>query len=522
MKLKKICCAFLILVMGMATFTGCTKDEVDLMGAIIKVNEIKSMESTTDIAFNLEVEGLSEEDAISSKMVIDTINSAKIKVDTKLNANEDKTKSIAQVDISADVQATPISTTIWVDTDLSGDNPNVTEIIKIPAMVKGFLPEELQGKEYILYDFSKLVELDEEVKLDLAKSKDLIMKYQGKFIEAFDKFVKNYDSDTNVVKYVGNKTVNGEKCKVYELKFDDASFKKFLQNTINAMLKDEGFTQLIKEYSMEIASSWGLSTAVVNKELDGLFNEIPKLVKESDKIFKAFKDVKIIGEDGLNVKYVVNAEGYIISKDADINLVFDINGIGNAINVYLGKEKEDLNTEVLKLNIKSSTDISKVNKEVKIEVPNLTKENSIDIVETMKEESQVHVTEMTEIETKAEEIKKDISVVLDESKIEFDVKPQIVNNTTLLPIKAICDALGAETKWDKVTRSVNIKKDDSEIVLKIDSDKATVNGEEVTLETPAIIIDGRTMVPVRFVAETFGYDVAWDQETKTVELNSKK
>ncbi len=115
---------------------------------------------------------------------------------------------------------------------------------------------------------------------------------------------------------------------------------------------------------------------------------------------------------------------------------------------------------------------------------------------------------------------KEITLKADGVVIKTDVAPVIVNDRTLVPVRAISEANGAEVKWDGDERVVTIISAKVEINLQIDSEKAIVNNKSVELDTPAQIISDRTMVPVRFVAESFGYIVGWDDETRTVSLTS--
>lgn len=74
--------------------------------------------------------------------------------------------------------------------------------------------------------------------------------------------------------------------------------------------------------------------------------------------------------------------------------------------------------------------------------------------------------------------------------------------------------------WDGNTRTVIAKKENTEITLKLDSKQATVNGKTIALDAPACSINGRTMVPVRFVSESLGCEVNWDKNSKTVNITS--
>ncbi|WP_187296255.1 N-acetylmuramoyl-L-alanine amidase [Tepidibacter mesophilus] len=114
-------------------------------------------------------------------------------------------------------------------------------------------------------------------------------------------------------------------------------------------------------------------------------------------------------------------------------------------------------------------------------------------------------------------------VKLDGNYLEGDVPPVILNDRTLVPVRLISENLGAKVSWDSKEYKVHIQKDDKEIVLKIDSYKAYVNEKEYILpdKVPAKLISDRTMVPVRFVSEQLGVDVDWDSANRVVVLKNK-
>jgi len=114
----------------------------------------------------------------------------------------------------------------------------------------------------------------------------------------------------------------------------------------------------------------------------------------------------------------------------------------------------------------------------------------------------------------------DISVSIDGQRIAFDVPPQIVNNRALVPLRGVFEALGATVSWDQKTQTVTVVKDDITILLTIGSASPTVNGTTVTIDQPGIIVNGRTLVPVRFITESFGVSVDWDGSSKTVIIRS--
>ena len=112
-----------------------------------------------------------------------------------------------------------------------------------------------------------------------------------------------------------------------------------------------------------------------------------------------------------------------------------------------------------------------------------------------------------------------IKVILNGTAIDFaDVAPQIINDRTMVPLRAIFEALGAEVAWDDATKTVTAVKEDVTIKMTIGASSFTRNDETVALDSPATIVDARTLVPVRAIAESFGSEVGWDGATKTVTI----
>ena len=124
----------------------------------------------------------------------------------------------------------------------------------------------------------------------------------------------------------------------------------------------------------------------------------------------------------------------------------------------------------------------------------------------------------------AEEARPDseIAVKLDGKWMTFDVDPILLNDRTMVPMRAIFEALGATVSWDDATQTATGEKDGKKVSVTIDSTIATVDGAEKTLDQSAVLKDGRTLVPLRFVSEAFGAEVGWDDPTQTVIITSKK
>ena len=99
-----------------------------------------------------------------------------------------------------------------------------------------------------------------------------------------------------------------------------------------------------------------------------------------------------------------------------------------------------------------------------------------------------------------------------------DVAPIISGERTFLPIRLIAEALGATVSWENETQAVTIVDGDTTIVIYMGQPFATVNGTPIQLDAPAFITNGRTYLPVRFIAENLGATVNWDAEAKTVTI----
>jgi hypothetical protein len=111
-----------------------------------------------------------------------------------------------------------------------------------------------------------------------------------------------------------------------------------------------------------------------------------------------------------------------------------------------------------------------------------------------------------------------LSVYYNGTKLTFEQEPIMVDNTTMVPMRDIFETLGAIIDWNANTQTVTARKGDTEIKITIGSKTAYVNGESVNITPAAMIVEGKTMVPLRFVSEALGVTVKWDRTAKKVTL----
>lgn len=113
-----------------------------------------------------------------------------------------------------------------------------------------------------------------------------------------------------------------------------------------------------------------------------------------------------------------------------------------------------------------------------------------------------------------------IKVLLNGIPVSFDVPPVIENGRTLVPFRAIGESLGVQVHWDNASRRVIAQQGSSIIELTVGNPTAKVNGQPVTLDVPATIRQGRTLVPLRFFSQAFGANVHWDNPSRTVTIST--
>lgn len=113
-----------------------------------------------------------------------------------------------------------------------------------------------------------------------------------------------------------------------------------------------------------------------------------------------------------------------------------------------------------------------------------------------------------------------ISVTVDAEPLQVTTPPVMENGTTLVPMRAIFEALGMTLNWDDATKTATATNDDTEIKLTLGSTTAYVDGKATTLSVPAKSINGSTMVPVRFISEALGNTIDWNGEDQAVNVYS--
>lgn len=111
-----------------------------------------------------------------------------------------------------------------------------------------------------------------------------------------------------------------------------------------------------------------------------------------------------------------------------------------------------------------------------------------------------------------------VSIYINGEKQSFSNQAIIENGSTLVPLRGIFESLGADVQWNQPTQTIDASKGNTKVWLKIGSKNAKVNDNAINLSVPAQVKSGKTLVPLRFISESLGANVQWNQKTQTVTI----
>lgn len=114
------------------------------------------------------------------------------------------------------------------------------------------------------------------------------------------------------------------------------------------------------------------------------------------------------------------------------------------------------------------------------------------------------------------------SVTVNNHLVKFDAPPYIKGGSTYVPLRAISEQLGAEVSWNEETQTVTITKESTTIEIKANSTTVSINGTPTELKSPATVTNGRTYLPLRFLAETLNFDVSWDGDHDIIDIDDSE
>ena len=213
-----------------------------------------------------------------------------------------------------------------------------------------------------------------------------------------------------------------------------------------------------------------------NFESVGVNEQFDMIVKINDPAY--IKDVKVIFSNAAELVMEKSTEGYYVGT---------VPGFDKAGVISYRITASDSNGKVI------------TSDEYKVEVL----KNNIILFDNMNEE--VFVS--------------DSKIFVDGKELYTDIKPVIKDGRTLIPVRALCEAISVDVEWDDRLKTVNISGRNKVVSMKIGEKEILVNKTKQNIDVPAIIVSGRTMLPLRTVGEIIGAEVGWNEKDKRIAVS---
>ena len=116
-----------------------------------------------------------------------------------------------------------------------------------------------------------------------------------------------------------------------------------------------------------------------------------------------------------------------------------------------------------------------------------------------------------------------ITLHINDKKIEMPIMPPVqIDGRTLVPTREVFEPMGASVEWKAAEKKVFVNHGATLMILEVDSQNVWIDGETTQLDVPPKIINGKLMLPLRFIGETLGYEVEWQQETSNINIKQNK
>jgi len=280
----------------------------------------------------------------------------------------------------------------------------------------------------------------------------------------------------------------------------DGTYKSFSKKNTNQLLGRESFIDGLKTGYTGLAGYCLVSTAKIEGSKRNRFIAVVLGGKSSEARFNDSKKIIEYGLSNFHKKIVVEKGELLGYSEVFFNEYIPIELIAkDTTSVFTPK----------------NVDISK-NKELLLENQNFDNE----ILNGGEIKSILKLNDGTELEITLI-ANRGITVFIDNKLIIFEeVNPFIKNNTTLVPLRQIVESLGVEIEWDQSTKTITGKNNNTKFTLTIDSKLATLNEEHIELSVPAMIVQGKTMVSARFIAESLGMEIKWDNNNRRINIYS--
>lgn len=529
--MKKICrplVVLLVLSMLFSGLTGCAaQDKLELLNAFEKTAEIRSYESHSSFEFqNITINSTMDEAAIAEPFVA-MLNGLKMDMHQKVSQNSEQTIAKSQMDMAITMEGTTENSTVWTDSDYTQTPPRVRSIIKVPASTAGMIPGVDANIEYLVMDESLVQDAGGLDLNSYTQSLEAAKNLQTQILNLVKKYAIDQDPNFVVVTQLPDRTIDGERHSVYQLKLTDASLKALLKYISAEIPQDENTKEMLKEFILTVLTMTENTEA--GMDLRDTFEKFrdgtTAFGQDLNTTIAAFDDITMLGEKGVVVDYVINSQGYIVSQNGVIDLYMNTQQVDDALerlsptgNYPASNQSEYLMTAIT-FGLKFNSELKRINENIAIEFPVLTPENSVNFKDmtTLGAASAKALRQPTN-SSKAPTAPKSIEV--SNSTLKYDLKPIVIGKHVILPLEQVCKTLGVQYK--KVAKdSYSLTFGKRTVNFTSNSNEITINKAPATLSLPIMKIENRLFVPECFVERYLDASVVQSERGNTAALIRK-
>lgn len=495
-----VCIVFMV-----SLFTACDQAEKAWVDAFVKSQEIEALESTGSVDINVEASGLDDMSQMAFDDIKAQINNASLSFKQKASFNQEQSKGQAYMEGRLQAMDMDMQGQVWLDMDLTAKDLVFKEIIALPALLMDQIPGG-QGKDYILLDLEEMSELSKDIDgqplqtPDLEETMQVALDYQEKFQAALLNYLEDFHFAPSPLTRLESKTVEGKSIDYYQLRFDNESFKDFLEYTIFSLLEDQEILPLFEDYMSELMA---LSGEEMPDEFS-LEDSMPQTLEDLQAFFEAIEGLTLLGENGMVITYGINEEGYFVSEEGSMDFLIDSQEWASLFEesaIELGLA-DDAAMPVFELSIRYDSQINSINQEIDINMPEMTEENTLNYMALL---------ESLVADTAAQQ---ELVVIIGEELVEFDQQPLEKDAYYLLPFRELADHLGASIDWREEGRQIELAKKGQKLTFTDASRTFTSGSQTKELDYPVLVEKGVSYIhPQAFLAE-LGYESEWNEEFK--------
>ncbi|SHN75532.1 LysM peptidoglycan-binding domain-containing protein [Desulfitobacterium chlororespirans] len=379
MKISRKHFAISILLTAVLVLTGCTANQKAIFDASMKMQKVNSIQQHMTLSMELKGTGLDPMIQEQVDQVAAMLNGTKIELNLKTKTNEKQTMVQSQADMNFSMPGLEMKMPLWIDMDLTGDQPKFLEIIQMPLMAKASLPAEYMSKDYMVMDLANASNPGLSP-MDMTKLMDFSVNFQTKWTDFLMSYADRFNPGLEVVSV----PVQDPSTQKYAIHLDDKAFKELLSYTVNNFAQDKEAQGFLKDYFQAVFDLSGgaasFESALDAEEIFGDSESSAEALSQFNTILESLQDVTLVGESGIQLNYTISG-GYITQTDGSFDLQIDLAQMAGLLNIPSEDEESIEGTLNFVINYKAEN--SNINQPLDIQIPELTPENSFDYFEFM-------------------------------------------------------------------------------------------------------------------------------------------